>query len=501
MKNCNLVLALLSLAFISALNAAERNVIFYIADDLGAYLGCYGYPQAKTPHMDALAADGTLFTNAYATTASCSASRSVIMTGMHNHANGHYGHQHSYHHFSCYPSVAPFALPRAMEGAGYRTGHIGKHHVAPDFIFHFGSMLKGNSRNPVEMVDNSLDFIKAESEKPFLLYIGCSDPHRGGGKDLTNEHEPDLFGNKPEKGAFPGIGETFYKPDEVFVPPFLPDTPACRAELVNYYQSVSRVDTGLGYLIAKLKETGLYDKTMIIVTSDHGMAFPGGKTTVYEPGLRVPFIVRNPYIEKRGVKCEALISHTDITPTILDFAGGLDGRKNAPKVMLNTKELFAENGVGGLDNKGPKITAYQGKSWLDLLDKQDSPDRRTIYASHTFHEIQMYYPMRVIRDDKFKLIWNIAHPLPYPFASDLWSAATWQAQWKLGPEANYGTKTVGEYVQRPEFELYDMQYDPDERNNLAADPDHAAILEDYQARLKAFQKEYHDPWIMKWEYE
>ena len=270
---------------------------------------------------------------------------------------------------------------------------------------------------------------------------------------------------------------------------------------MNYYQSVSRVDTGLGYLIAKLKETGLYDKTMIIVTSDHGMAFPGGKTTVYEPGLRVPFIVRNPYIEKRGVKCEALISHTDITPTILDFAGGLDGRKNAPKVMLNTKELFAENGVGGLDNKGPKITAYQGKSWLDLLDKQDSPDRRTIYASHTFHEIQMYYPMRVIRDDKFKLIWNIAHPLPYPFASDLWSAATWQAQWKLGPEANYGTKTVGEYVQRPEFELYDMQYDPDERNNLAADPDHAAILEDYQARLKAFQKEYHDPWIMKWEYE
>ena len=490
MKLVSLVAVLVSLLASLSAFSAEKNVIFYIADDLGAYLGCYGYPQSKTPHMDALAADGTLFTNAYATTASCSASRSVIMTGMHNHANGHYGHQHSYHHFSCYPSVAPFALPRAMEGAGYRTGHIGKHHVAPDFIFNFGAMLKGNSRNPVEMVNNSLDFMKGDPGKPFLLYIGCSDPHRGGGKDATDEHKPDLFGNKPEKGSFPGVTETFYEPGDVFVPPFLPDTPACRAELVHYYQSVSRVDTGLGYLVEKLKELGIYDQTMIIVTSDHGMAFPGGKTTVYEPGLRVPFIVRNPYVEKRGVKCEALISHTDITPSILDFAGGLNAKRNAPKVMLDAKKLFKENGGGGLDNAGPRITAYQGQSWLNLLDKEDAEDRRTIYASHTFHEIQMYYPMRVIRDDKFKLIWNIAHPLPYPFASDLWAA-----------DAPYGTKTVGGYVQRPEFELYDMNYDPDERTNLAADPKHQATLEEYQARLKQFQKDYNDPWIMKWEYE
>lgn len=494
------ILALLGLS-VPVAQAAEKNVIFYIADDLGAYLGCYGYPQAKTPHMDALAADGTLFSNAYATTASCSASRSVIMTGLHNHANGHYGHQHAYHHFSCYPNVAPFALPRVMEGAGYRTGHIGKHHVAPDFIFRYGTMLKGNSRNPVEMVDKSLEFMGADTESPFLLYIGCSDPHRGGGKDMTNEHEPDLFGNKPEGGSFPGVTETFYEPDEVFVPPFLPDTPACRAELVHYYQSVSRVDTGLGHLVAKLKELGIYDKTMIIVTSDHGMAFPGGKTTVYEPGLRVPFIVRNPYVEKRGVKCAALISHTDITPTILDFAGGLNSETNAPKKMLNARKLFAEKGLGSLDNTGPKITSYHGQSWLDLLDQEDSDQRRVVYGSHTFHEIQMYYPMRVVRDQSYKLIWNIAHPLPYPFASDLWAAATWQAQWKLGPDANYGTKTVGDYVQRPEFELYDMQYDPDERKNLADDPKHQATLEEYKARLKQFQKDFKDPWIMKWDYE
>jgi N-sulfoglucosamine sulfohydrolase len=85
------------------LRAAEKNVIFYIADDLGHYLGCYGYSKIKTPHMDALAADGTLFTRAYATTASCSASRSVIMTGLHNHANGQYGHAHDAHYPASWP--------------------------------------------------------------------------------------------------------------------------------------------------------------------------------------------------------------------------------------------------------------------------------------------------------------------------------------------------------------------------------------------------------------
>lgn len=484
-----------------SLVAADRNVIFFIADDLGHQIGCYGHPQVKTPHMDALAADGTLFLNAYATTASCSASRSVIMTGLHNHTNGQYGHSHDFHKFSCFPSVAPFALPLVMERVGYRTAHIGKHHVAPEAIFNFGQMLKGPARNPVAMIEKCRDFLKEESKQPFFLYIGTSDPHRGGGTDETNPLRPDLFGNLPKRGSFEGVTEVFYQPEDVFVPPFLPDTPACRAELAQYYQSVARVDSGLGLLVAMLKELSLYDKTLIIVTSDHGMAFHGGKTTVYEGGLRVPLIVRDPYQKKRGIKSSALVSHTDITPSILDYAGGLDHDKNAPKNPLNVKEYIKENAGIGTDNMGKPITAFHGRSWLPILAEENPSSRAPLFASHTFHEIQMYYPMRVIRDQSFKLIWNMAHQLPYPSASDLWSSATWQAQWKLGMDAPYGSRTVDEYMNRPAFELYDMKYDPDETRNLADDPNHAKTLESMKKKLKALQRDLSDPWITKWEYE
>ena len=138
---------------------------------------------------------------------------------------------------------------------------------------------------------------------------------------------------------------------------------------------------------------------------------------------------------------------------------------------------------------------------MHVLENPDETHHETILASHTFHEIQMYYPMRVVRDGQYKLIWNIAHPLPYPFASDLWAASSWQAQLAKGDDAPYGQMTVGRYVQRPEFELYDMQKDPNESTNLAESVGHADILERYKATLKSMQRQYDDPWIMKWEYE
>ena len=109
--------------------------------------------------------------------------------------------------------------------------------------------------------------------------------------------------------------------------------------------------------------------------------------------------------------------------------------------------------------------------------------------------------MRVVRQRQYKLIWNIAHPLPFPFASDLWAAPTWQAQYKLGLDAPYGAKTVGSYIQRPKFELFDIKNDPHEGKNLADDPKHAKTLERLIARLQDFQKRTNDPWIIKWKYE
>ena len=489
----------------SLASAAEKNIIFFITDDESPTLGCYGDKIAVTPHIDALAKDGTVFLNAFATTASCSASRSVVMSGLHNHRNGQYGHQHAYHKFASWHNVVSLAMPRVLARAGYRTAQIGKYHVAPEEVYHFETYLKGNSRNAPQMAEACREFINADDDRPFFIYFGTSDPHRGGGKDQTSNRElkPDLFGNRPNRGAHPGVKEVFYDPAKVPIPAFLPDTPETREELAQYYQSCSRIDQGVGKLVEILKEADLYDKTMIVFTSDHGMAFSGGKTTVYEGGLKVPFVVRNPYEKKRGIRSTALISHIDITPSLLDFAGGLDEKKNAPKNMLDANKYWRGRGENLKENRGPRdgLKSYHGKSWVGILGKPDAQHWKTVFASHTFHEIQMYYPMRVVRDNKYKLIWNIAHPLPYPFASDLWAASSWQAQFKKGQDAPYGRKTVGQYIHRPQFELYDIEKDPDESQNLALSTEFQDVLEDYKKTLKEFQRKMKDPWIMKWDYE
>ncbi len=489
--------------------AAERNIVFFITDDESPTLGCYGDRVAVTPNIDALAADGTLFLNAFATTASCSASRSVVMSGLHNHKNGQYGHAHHFHKFSAYRDVISLSLPRVLGNNGYRTAHIGKYHVTPEKVFRFETYLKGNTRNAVQMANQCREFILNRKDKrPFFLYFATSDPHRGGGKDKTSKQalKPDLFGNKPNQGQHRGIKEVFYDPAKVPVPTFLSDTVETREELAQYYQSCSRIDQGLGRLIEILKEAGVYEKTLIVFTADHGMAFSGAKTSVYEPGLKVPFVVRNPYEKNRGIRSKALISHVDITPSLLDFAGALDARANGPKKWQDPRQFWKDDTapVGApRDNSSGKnqFKTYQGKSWISILGDKDAKHHESIFASHTFHEIQMYYPMRVVRDSRYKLIWNIAHKLDYPFASDLWAASSWQAQFQKGKNASYGQKSVLEFIQRPKFELYDIQRDPNESKNLAADPQYAQILSEYKEKLRSLQKQLNDPWIMKWKYE
>ncbi len=294
--------------------AAKRNVVLFVTDDQSRDAGCYGNTAIKTPNLDQLASEGTRFDFAFCTTASCSASRSVILSGLFNHANGQYGHAHSFHHFVSFDSVQ--SLPVVLGKAGYRTARVGKYHVAPEQVYQFDDALPGNARSPVEMADNCQRFVAAKSDKPFFLYFCTADPHRSGGTGPA-PYKPNLFGNERE---YPGVEEVTYDPSQVIVPPFLPDTPVCRAEIAQYYQSISRIDQGLGRLVQVLKDAGVYDDTLIIYTSDHGMAFPGAKTTTYEGGLRVPFIVRSPDQQKRGIASDAMVSLVDITPTILDFA-------------------------------------------------------------------------------------------------------------------------------------------------------------------------------------
>ncbi len=437
----------------------HRNVVLIVADDHGLQLGCYGDKAARTPHLDRLAAEGTRFTHAFATTASCSASRSVILTGLQNHANGQFGHQHSYHDFTTHRWVK--SLPVLLAGAGYRTASIGKFHVQPEEVYHFEAYLKpgrGGTRNPYAMAENCRAFLAAKDDRPFFLYFCTSDPHRAG-KGFANNRN------------FPGAREVKFDPEKIVVPPWLPDLPETRAELAEYYQSISRLDHGIGHLFEVLKATGHWNDTVVIYISDHGPPWPGAKTTLYEPGMHSPLIVRSPDQAKRGVACDAMVSWADLTPTLLEIAGA----------------------------KPPKYRLH-GRSFLPVLERERTSGWDEVYASHTFHEITMYYPMRVVRTRRWKLILNLAHQLPYPFASDLWAAATWQATLKRGARM-YGQRTVQAYLHRPRWELYDLEADPWEGRNLADDPRHARTLTELRAKLKAWQKRTKDPWMVKYRYE
>ncbi|MEC7907204.1 MAG: sulfatase [Verrucomicrobiota bacterium] len=461
--------------------AEKPNIVLVVSDDHGTdALGCYGNPVIKTPGLDSLAADGTVFTDANCTTASCSPSRSVILSGLHNHRNGQYGLQHTFHHYQSFDEIV--SLPATLSKNGYRTARIGKFHVAPEDVYAFDIVLSAGAandpktigRSPWEMAEQSRPVIEEESDKPFFLFYATDDPHRSnaflpnGLPTFDTYPEPNRFGNRDE--GYPGIKEVVYNPDDVLVPDFLPDTPACRAEIAEYYQSVSRLDQGVARLVEILKQAEKYDNTLIIYLSDNGIAFAGAKTSLYEPGMRLPCIVREPGQKRGGRVQNAMISWVDIAPTIYDYA----------EVDVSVMELHGRSFRKGISGSL--------KGW----------DR--VYASHTSHEVTMYYPMRVIKTQRYKLIFNIAHGLEFPLAKDLLQSPTWVSMLKQGLEL-YGKRTPNSLLHRPRIELYDLKADPHETNNLADDPRKQAARSRLEKQLQKFQLDTGDPWAIKWERE
>lgn len=439
--------------------SAARNVVLIVADDLGLQVGCYGDRAARTPHIDRLAVEGTRFDRAFCTTSSCSPSRSVILSGLHNHANGQYGLQHASHNFSTRAFVE--TLPALLKQAGYRTCSIGKVHVQPAELYpfdHFANEGIAGGRNAVRMAENAEAFIRESGSQPFFVYFCPTDPHRAQ-RGFANE------------ATYPGVAPVKFKPAEVPVPDFLPDRPEVRQELAEYYESIARIDQGVGRLMQALRETGHLEDTLVVFLSDNGPPFPGAKTNLYDAGTRLPLVIRAPDQKQRGVTSEALVSWTDITPTIVEYAGA----------------------------KPPSYPLH-GKSLLGILESTRPAGRDEIYQSHTFHEVTMYYPMRAIRTRKYRYILNVAHPLPFPFAMDLFDSAAWQGVLERG-DTQYGGRTVAAYVQRPRDELYDLESDPQETVNLAQRPEHKALVAEMQQKLKSWQTETNDPWLVKYEHE
>ncbi len=436
----------------------RRNVLLLVADDHGrGDLGCYGHPTLKTPNLDRIARNGVRFDYAFSTVASCSASRSVIYSGLHNHTNGQYGHQHSFHNQHTHDWVR--GVPALLNDRGYRTGIINKFHVQPEENYPFGEIItRGvHGRDTFTMAEKAREFITTETDRPFFLVIGYSDPHRDWVSSNSRE--------------YPGIEPADYGPGDAVIPPFLPDRPEVRGEFAQYYRSVSRLDQGVGHVLDHLEESGRADDTMVIYISDNGIPFPGAKTTLYDPGIHMPMLMTAPGRSRPGSVCNAMVSFVDIVPTILDWTG----------------------------TPGPDY-GLPGRSILPVLDGENPSGWDEIYASHTFHEITMYYPMRAIRTRRYKYLLNLAHQLPFPFASDLHASPTWQGILERG-DTMMGLRRVEDYINRPREELYDLEHDPNETVNLAGDSSHAAVLDDLRGRMRDFQERTDDPWVVKYRYE
>jgi N-sulfoglucosamine sulfohydrolase len=427
-----------------------RNVMLLIADDLGCFLPAYGDPNAVMPNIERTAAEGVRFTNAYCTTASCSASRSVVLSGLYNHANGQYGHAQTEHHFSYLANVKPF--PRLLKDAGYATGYIAKLHVAPEDRFGWDLADPMGSRDVWRMAQVAKKFIQGAGAKPWYLHCGFHDPHRAG----------DGFANRD----WPNVKRLRLDPAKITVPAWLPDNPDTRADLVEYYEACNRFDQGIGFMLDVLRESGHADDTMVLIMSDHGAPFPGGKTTTYEAGLHVPLIVRCPEVRQHGVVNRALTNWADIMPSILEWTGV----------------------------KGPDY-ALHGRSWMPILGQENPAGWDRAYFSHTFHELIDYYPMRGVRTREYRYIHNLFHQVQYPQATDLWASKTWQSMRKQGRGAAMGKRSVGAFLHRDVEELYDVRKDPHEVTNLAKSPEHQETLRQLRADVMQFRERTNDLWV------
>ncbi|TPX19028.1 uncharacterized protein E0L32_011272 [Thyridium curvatum] len=457
--------------------APSKNILLLIADDLGReQMSCYGAEVDITPNLDRLAAAGTQFDYAFTSTASCSGSRTVVYTGTHTHENGNYGLCHGKNGFQTFSNVE--TAPLLFNNLGYKTGILGKIHVGPDSIYPWQVREESESRNVAAIADRAEAFFRStkEEEKPFFLTVGFVDPHRqlqtrGGFGNVDGNYDPRLK-------------DRIFSPEEINVPSFLSDIRQVRQEFAEYYRSIYRMDQGIGLILDALERENLADDTLVLFISDNGPPFLNSKTTLFEPGIRLPFLLRAPGTSTPGGRNPQLVSYIDILPTFLDWAGASDKPSDPPPAGA------------------PKRL---GRSVLPVLNcAAPAPGWDRVFGSHTFHEITNYWPTRFMRDRRYKYHRNVCWKLDFPFAMDLYASLSWEGMRNSGSAAAdggrpamVGPRPLRNYICRPPEELFDLEADPLELDNLAGKEEHAGPLAEMRAALEAWQRQTGDLWLWR----
>lgn len=384
-----------------------------------------------------------------------------MFTGLYPHANGHYGLANANVGFRVHEELQDRLLPNVLKRAGYRTGIIGKLHVNPEKAFRFDMRRNEGfgSREIRKQIGFAREFLNAKGDQPWFLMFNLFDPHVARKRLPNRKRGPSYFPDQVQ-----GLPHEVLEGEDVPPWPWQQiDTPEQRKKIAGYYNCVHRIDSAIGMLMKELREAGHAEDTLIVFLGDHGPPFYRGKTSCYEAGLRVPFIVHWPGVSMPHVS-ERLVGSVDIYPTILDAAGiarpvGLHGRS-----------------VRSTMNSRTKI------DW-----------RRTLVAEFHYHGHTPFFPRRAITDGRYKLIHNIrAGELPALASVDGDTAPT--AARKL--PANDPIRVAMERAYNPpKFELYDLQEDPIEFHNLAGRDNLNSIQSRLEQALRSWQKKTQDPFV------
>ena len=402
------------------------NILYLHSHDTGRYIQPYGYA-IPTPSMQQLAEQGVLFRQNFCAGPTCSPSRAVLLTGMYAHCNGMTGLAHRSWRLNDYGQHITHTLRRA----GYYSALFGVQHIIRfdqqdeigyDYIAPWGSVQ--------ERTQAAVDFLKDAPQQPFFLSVGYGETHR-----VFREADPEEA--------------RYCRP-----PAPLPDTPENRRDMADYITTARVLDRCYGQVLQALDDAGLAENTLVICTTDHGIAFPGMKCTLTDHGIGVLLIVRGPGGFAGGKVVDAMVSHVDIFPTICDL------------LQIEPPEWL------------------QGRSIMPLVRGETDAIRDEVFAEVNYHAA--YEPKRCVRTRRWKYIrrFDGRQTAVMPNCDDSLSKDTW---------LKHGWRERAIEQEK----LYDLVFDPNEACNLihqaAHDPELAHVMEDMRHRLDRWMRETGDP--------
>ncbi len=417
------------------------NIVLIVFEDMGLRIGAFGDPIATTPYLDQLVQQSVRFPNTFTTSGVCAPSRSALITGVHQQTLG--THQMRTKspipgmtgggliEYEAVPPPEIKAFPELLRRAGYYTSNNGK------TDYQFGDPFTIWDKN-----DPQADWRGRQTGQPFFAMFNILQTHESYIWPEDRESTNPLLNavtqrNRKELASKKKVTD----PANVVVPPYLPDTPVVRADIARHYDNIAFAEQQVTDIIDRLKEDGLLDNTVVIVTTDHGDGFPRMKRTVYDSGIHVPMFVRYPGGSLAGTVDDRLVSFIDLAPTILQWA----------------------------DIERP--------AWIQGQSIQSEARRDYIFAAADRHD-QVPGRTKAVRDARWKYIRNYRPELavlrPLAFRDAL---PTMQEIWRLAA-AEALSANVSNLLSTPrgEEELYDTQADPHEINNLSENTEHRQTL-------------------------